>query len=120
MAQSTLPPLQEYLHLRSQAAELEDHTTEACEPRDFARCPWCEQARDLQIRQRQLMELHGESWAVLLSQRAAHDQAAHTGMLVLQVVLGFWEAQDFETSRHQLQDALDLYREADRRMKGDQ
>jgi hypothetical protein len=44
------------------------------------------------------------------------DQAAHTVVLVLQVVLGFWEAQDFEISRRRLQDALDLYREADRRL----
>jgi hypothetical protein len=47
------------------------------------------------------------------------DRAAHSVVLVVQVVLGFWEAQDFETSRRRLQDALDLYREADRRMKGD-
>jgi hypothetical protein len=44
------------------------------------------------------------------------DQAAHTVVLVVQVVLGFWEAQDFEVSRRRLQDALDLYREADRRL----
>jgi hypothetical protein len=44
------------------------------------------------------------------------DQAAYSVVLVLQVVLGFWEAQDFETSRRRLQDALDQYREADRRL----
>jgi hypothetical protein len=47
------------------------------------------------------------------------DRAAHAVVLVVQVVLGFWEAQDFEVSRRTLQDALNLYREADRRMKGD-
>jgi hypothetical protein len=66
---ASLQPLQEYLHLRTQAAELEDHT-EACESRDFTRCPLCDQARDIQIRQRRLMELHGDNWAVLLNQCA--------------------------------------------------
>jgi hypothetical protein len=33
-------------------------------------------------------------------------------------VLEFWETQDFEVSRRQLQDAVDHYRNANQRMKG--
>lgn len=46
------------------------------------------------------------------------DQAAHAVVLVVQVVLEFWETQDFEVSRRQLQDAVDHYRNANQRMKG--
>jgi hypothetical protein len=69
LAHSNLPPLEEYLHLRTQAAELEDHT-EACSPKDFTRCPLCDKAHDIQIRQRRLMELHGDTWIFLLNQFA--------------------------------------------------
>jgi hypothetical protein len=69
LAHSNLPPLAEYLHLRTQAADLEDHT-EACSPKDFTRCPLCDKAGEITFRQRRLMELHGDNWAVLLNQFA--------------------------------------------------